>query len=167
MSQYWGAYHGIAMVLDEKEFNAFLKEYESTDPDVRYFVEEEGLRDYTFHAKNNHEVTFDIVDVTEDDCDGMILYPFMNEDGTVNRQIMDENGKIIQTLKYKSFRGTSCYVIFADKDMTCGSVFLGPDYRYNTYEELVNEFREKISGYLPASFDMDNHIGDFSYACYA
>lgn len=35
------------------------------------------------------------------------------------------------------------------------------------YEELRQEFQDRLSAYLPETFDWNNHIGTFSYAGFA
>lgn len=171
MSQYWAGCHGIAMVLNQKEFDNFLTTYcekqnmnkEEMDEQIDY----DGLSEIRFIASNPSAAKFDITEINVDRCDGMILYPMMLSDHTINKTIYDQNGKIEQPIMFKELRSENCYAIFADKDITSGTIFLGPKYRYDTYEELLTEFKNKMERYLPDDFDWNGHIGDFSYAAYA
>ena len=166
MSQYWGAYHGVALVLTEPEFETFLDNYEKSYSNIKDTIEETSLQECLFHNGKNPEKTFDITPVSTDDCSGMILFPFINKNGNVNERIFDEKNTLIQDIIYHDLRAENCYAIFSDKDFTSGRVF-NPKYRYNSYDELLEEFQNKLKAYLPADFDWNSHIGDFSYACFA
>ncbi|MBQ6857620.1 MAG: hypothetical protein IJO13_11025 [Lachnospiraceae bacterium] len=62
-------------------------------------------------------------------------------------------------------RDKNLYVVFSDKDMMSVESF--EKKRYDSYEELVQEFKDKLQNYLPDDFEWDIHIGNFSYAAYA
>lgn len=38
---------------------------------------------------------------------------------------------------------------------------------YGSYEEFVDEFKDKLAAHLPEGFDWESHIGIYLYAAYA
>lgn len=171
MSSFWAGYSGTALVLNENEFNEMIDQYGSL---ALLFAEDDEekeeirclmggkdsdhgdevdfcLREYGFTytpdlgLKRSNRRTFEVTPVLSDDCSGMRFIPFKNE-------------------KMSWIEGEKdCYVFFADKD----SYIPYGKKAYKDYDELVDEFKLKLSGYLPRNFDWDMHIGYFSYAAYA
>lgn len=173
MSQNWAAYHGIAMVLNEKEFNDFLDRYckkqNLTRKTLLCEIDFNTFAETPFKASNPDVPNFYITEINNDICEGASLYPMMSSENSVNMPIYDQNGKLKSSVIVNDYDlgHQNCYAIFADKDITSGTIFLGPEYRYNTYDELLTEFKNKMKDYLPDDFDWNIHIGDFSYAAYA
>ena len=54
-----------------------------------------------------------------------------------------------------------CFIVFADWSRF--RYFGFKAYPYDTYEDLLNEFKGKLQDYLPESFEWDTHIGTVSY----
>lgn len=164
MSSYWAAYYGVALVLNEQEYIDMSNRFGEISPDYLENGDllEEG-DDIIF--KNSARKTVKITQILADNCDGMCLIPFVQEDGDPNIFVAGgENEPPLRTVEAIDMRGDNCYVLFADKDMLGPGVFLDT---YHSYEELKKEFQEKLQEFLPENFDWDRHIGSFSYACYA
>lgn len=178
MSSYYAAYHGSALVLNEYEFDMFIENYkqlvvsklngELVD-DFNGMISGEGyqIREYLFIrskdldkdpndilVNGSQEMIFEILDISPDNCDGMLLCPYLY-DGKLH---WDADN-------YRGYRGKSIYVIFSDYQLDSPHTFL--QMPYNSYNDFVNEFKDKLNAYLPNDFDWDKHIGSFSYCCYA
>lgn len=162
MSMWWAGYHGTAFVMNEGEFNKVTNAYQAANELGEDWDPFEDDNDFCF--KNGSEKNIVVTRISNDCCDGMRLIPFLNENGKPNIYIPGKNERHPkQVVEVLSFRGDDCYVVFTDRD-TCGpSMFQNP---YKSYEEIKEEFREKLGEYFPSDFDWDSHIGDFSYACY-
>lgn len=156
MSSYWAGYYGVALVLTDEEFDDFCEKYKSIklidDDTFNDALNENGVRDYNF-IKSDKNGVFDIIDVCTEDCDGMCLIPYFHE------------GKENKHHANTALRLNSCYVVFSDKSMDSLSAFTKRP--YESYEDLVQEFKNKLECYLPEDFNWDEHIGRFSYAAYA
>lgn len=165
MSSYWAAYYGDALVMSKKEFDSFLEHYAGMyGLDANEMFEEESVNEYGFICSKNADRTFEITEVSTDSCEGMYFIPFMHE-GTVNKTKFADNGDIIQAIETRNLHGRDSYVVYADKNRFYGDgVFSSP---YASYQEMKQEFMDKLEKYLPEDFDWDAHIGAFSYAQYA
>lgn len=168
MSSFWTGYHGVALVMEEKDFEKFKEKYKSIHQiDLDEEFDEDLLNEYEFLASNPDAKAFEIVDVLDDCCEGAALSTFLGTDGKKNKYFLDSLGKE----KNLYFRDTqfwvspTLYVVFADKCMDGFDAFL--EKPYASYEELRQEFKNKLERYLPEGFDWDAHIGNFRYACYA
>lgn len=164
MSAYWAAYYGVALVLDEREYIDFSNRFGEIFPDSleNGDILEEGN---TTTFQNSAGMTVDITKIPTDNCDGMYLIPFVQEDGNPNIFIAGKESKTpLRTVKGKNMRNGDCYAVFADKDMIGPGAFIDT---YHSYSEIKKEFQEKLKEFLPENFDWDRHIGVFSYACYA
>lgn len=178
MSSYYAAYHGSALVLEEKEFEQFLENYKKLVvkklkkelvEDFNRMLTGEGcqIREYSFVKSNkihknpngilmseSKSDIFEILDISPDDCDGMLLCPYLSY------------GKLHwEADNFIDYRYEKIFVIFSDYQLDSPLTFL--EKPYNSYSDFVNEFKEKLSIYLPENFDWDKHIGSFSYCCYA
>lgn len=158
MSSYWAAYYGTALVLSEEEYVSFLNSYAEHHDIAREKMEEdiaeEGLRNYPFVRSKPTEadVTFEITEILTDDCDGMRLVPYRTAPGDSD---------------YKLLRWHNCFVVFSDKYPGSMLYHFSGEKAYESYDDLVTEFKDKLSAYLPEDFDWDTHIGVFDYAMYA
>lgn len=168
MSSFWTGYHGVALVMEEKDFEAFKEKYKNIHQiDLDEEFHEDPLNEYKFLASNPDTKAFEIVDVLDDCCEGAALSTFLGTDGKKNKYFLDPLNKE----KNSNFRDTqlwvspTLYVVFADKQMDGFDAFLKKPYA--SYEELRQEFKNKLERYLPEDFDWDAHIGNFRYACYA
>lgn len=163
MGSYWAGYHGDALVFNEDEFLQFCKNYceisRANKTELQEQIDACGIRDYDFIRSSSlpeGKTFFQIVDILTDECDGMLLIPFILN-GKPN--IYEPNKSRI---KCKDLRSENCYVVFSDKSRSDAKAFL--DQPYSSYDEFVQEFKNKLEKYLPDNFDWDDHIGEFSYA---
>lgn len=156
MSSYWAGYYGVALVLKDKEFDDFCEKYKSInlidDDTFDDALNEDGVRYYNF-IRSDKNGSFEITDVCVEECDGMYLIPYYH------------NGQENKNYGNSSLRLNSCYAIFADKAMDSLSAFTKRP--YESYADLVQEFKSKLKCYLPEDFNWDEHIGRFSYAANA
>lgn len=164
MSSYWAGYSSSALVLRKSEFDDFLRKYnERNETDVLHEVDEMGefLNEYPFIRSAFKEKQsmglprcFYIANINPDDCDGMYLIPYVIE-GKPNNPT-DPN---FQDMDLCS---DDLYVVFSDKQLDCANAFF--EHPYESYEDFVLEFKDKMAHYLPDDFDWNTHIGSFSYA---
>lgn len=178
MSQYWAGYHGLALVLDTNEFTLFLNNYRKlhTDDTTRALDEQTNdgenplldctIREYPFQPCVGDK-EFYVVNVLTEDNDGMCFIPCHRPDGSTNEAVLDENGKYVQSVIVENLRSQDSFVFFTDEDMTSGSYLDGKTKRYDSFQDVLTEFQNKMKDYLPEDFNWDSHIGDFSYACFA
>lgn len=155
MASYWAAYYGTALVLNENEFEDFKEKYNGIHKvNLDEIFEDMPVQEYEFVRSKNINLSngdpFPITEVNHDDCDGMYLIPYVEED--------DPD-------KWSLWRTQNVYAVFSDKNMNCMAAF--KEKRYESYEALVDEYKEKLLAYLPEDFDWDHHIGQFSYAAFA
>lgn len=156
MSQYWSGYHGTALVLREDEFLDFLNCYiKQRNIDLTPEEIDDELNDFVFHSSNVLFLEFQFVRISPDTCDGMVLSPFY------------QSCSDVESVTPIDLRGETLYVLFSEKNMSSASVFRGKEYRYESYDELLSEFKAKLEGYLHGGFDWNSHVGDFRYAAFA
>lgn len=168
MSSFWTGYHGVALVMEEKDFEGFKEKYKNIyQIGLDEEFDEDPLNEYEFIASNPDTKAFKIAGIWDDCCEGAALSTFLGTDGKKNVFCLDEFGKD----RNPYFRDTqfwvspTLYVVFADKQMDGFDAF--SEKPYASYEELRQEFKNKLERYLPEDFDWDAHIGNFRYACYA
>lgn len=178
MSSYWKGYYGTGLVLSQTEYDAFIAQYLQSNrlshTEFDDALEDGLLCEYAFikskysHDTETHMIVqeqdkiFYIAEILTDNCDGMCLTPYRVH-GKPNLPLV--NGKPSKDYRAKDLRFENCYVIFSDQDVDGPSAFEHPVYA--SYDEFVQEFKDKLEAYLPPDFDWDEHIGRFSYACYA
>lgn len=179
MSDYYAGYHGSGLKLNEEEYIAFRKKYLEV---MRYYRKNITEKDdfaetfddtasecgyirsaaaYRYISKKEFQESdpfdhFYITKILTDDCDGMQFDPYFHN-GRPN----------LPTSDYVAYdlRGQNSYVAFSDFNLDDVQAFFGMPYK--SYEEFVQEFKDKFQKYLPDDFDWDAHIGRFSYAAYA
>lgn len=175
MSSFYEAYYGSALVLDQDEFDELIDTYQNKiirrlkqsliDDFDGLVLDEDGLlSEYPFikskfqdedpntilEEESNSQI-FDIIEISSDNCDGMFLIPYYN------------NGKLNwEPNSGKSFHGKTVYVIFSDNQLDSPLTFLAKP--YESYDDFINEFKDKLANYLPSDFDWDAHVGSFSYS---
>lgn len=160
MSECWAAYYGDALVLNDQEFEEFCRVYAKTnniEPDALF--EKLSVREFDFVQSKVPDKTFHISDILSDDCDGKCLIPFYWK-GRPN--VPDNNNGYIKRFFWREH---DCYAVFADHDRYSVTDF--SKQAYPSYEDFVQEFKDKLEKYLPDHFDWDSHLGCFSYAAYA
>ena len=124
------------------------------------------IREYPFQPCVGDK-EFYVVNVLTEDNDGMRFVPCHRPDGSTNEAVLDENGKYVQSVIVENLRSQDSFVFFTDEDMTSGSYLDGKTKRYDSFQDVLTEFQNKMKDYLPEDFNWDSHIGDFSYACFA
>lgn len=168
MSSYWAGYSGVGLVLRQPEYLKFLEAYaEKHNLSKTFFdeyCEEQSINEHEFvRAKaldDNEELKpFYIVEVSTDFCEGMYFKPFVYN-GEPNTFANRGNN----VLDYR-WSDSNCYVFFSDKNMEGYDAFV--EKPYESYAAFVQEFKDKLASYLPDDFEWDEHLGNFSYACYA
>lgn len=164
MSSYWAANHGIALLLSYEEMEQVIETYCKKYPDSElaekrqegdFYLDEEDV--FTIPER---EIFFFVTDVNTDYADGMYFIPFKCPDGSFN--VLDK----CETDDYISYawREPGVYALFSEHAMDSAEAFIQNP--YPTYEDLVQEFKNKLIGLVPDDFNWDAHIGRFSYATY-
>lgn len=185
MSSYWAGYHGAGLVLSKAEFDGMLERYKFHVPSQKSAVEK-AVEDCELSelrivpsrlrhgAYGDFQTTEDpelvaaaveVTPITDDFASGAVLWPFYNSEGLPNE--IDEAAGICELERRDPMGddGDPCYVFWADKDMSSAKAF--DEKPYASYQEFVQEFKDKLEAYLPERFDWDAHLGNFSYAAYA
>lgn len=187
MSSYWTGYAITGLVLSSAEFNAMLEVYKKKNPEwknieevmedygidcTRFIMSQyagesmPGLQDDTDGRYDEKFTYFD--ELSNDNVDGATFWPFYKPDGSMNLNQMTEDGKwesALQSHPIWDSEADVCYVIESDEDMCSPQAFESKP--YNSYQDFVQEFKNKIGGYLPEDFDWDAHLGYLAYAAYA
>lgn len=161
---HWEGYRHTALVLDKKEFAAFLGLYGKKHPEEQGQLE--GCRPETgyeawFKSTKGTGATFAMEAIGCGDEEGMRLTPY-RADGAMNTSYVD--GRPNRNFQSYALQGP-LYMLASEKQLDCADAF--QEKPYASYRELVQEFKNKLEGYLPEGFDWDRHIGSFSYAMYA
>lgn len=161
--RHWEGYTHTALVLDEKEYTAFLELYGKKHPEEQGQLEgcelETGCEAW-FKSAKGIGATF-AMEAIGYGYEGMRLTPY-RADGAMNTTYID--GRPNRNFQSYALQGP-LYMLAAERQLDCADAF--QEKPYESYEELVQEFKDKLEGYLPADFDWDKHIGSFSYAMYA
>lgn len=154
---HWAGYYGQGMALTKKEFETFLENYKSGCTDEESLrqlkaveKEEEWIEDVKFMSESGkeHYVTY----VDDGNTEGFRLIPYRMK-GIVNKD-----------WEAADMPQNNVYVFPSDKavdGMTCFDEKV-----YGSYDEFVQEFKDKLGAYLPGDFDWDAHIGIYTYACF-
>lgn len=157
---YWAAYSGQGLALSRKEFNAFLEKYASVagEDDTGVKELEQYADDYigideVHFTKPGTEETFEFACADDGCCEGFRLW---------NYRI---NGKKNEDYNLADIPMEDVYFLESDRQLDGMDCFDGPVYA--SYEDFVQEFKDKLAVYLPKDFDWDGHIGIYTYACYA
>ena len=167
MSSFWSGYSGIALVLDQEEFDYMSESYKkkavllAAETERDYILHPEKhimeLEEYRYRyssdlARNDQQRHFQIVELSPDHTDGRRFCPFCKHGDPFS-----------QDVKETMNREDTLYVIFSNHQVVrpYGAM------PYQSYLELENEFREKLAGYLPGNFNWEIHIGEICYAAYA
>lgn len=162
MSSYWAGYSGVGLVLREPEYVRFLKEYSKkhslSETFFDEYCKEQSINEHGF-VRTNGEKNFFVTEISTDCCEGMYFKPFIYN-GEPNTY--DKRG--LNIIDYR-WSDENCYVFFSDKNMEGYNAFI--EKPYASYDAFVQEFKDKLSGYLPDDFEWDEHLGNFAYACYA
>ena len=182
MSQYYAPTYGTALVLSEKEYFSFLKQYKKICKPIMdkedendlglAIMEEDCSLEECFFAKSEvikekikenlpfpktelnspNLLFFNIQHVSTDESDGMGLYPM--------KKYKKDDSK-----EFKNLRSEDCYAIWSDKSTSLNSVLNNQTYK--SKDEIINEYKTKLQAYLPDDFDWEEHIGSFSFCTFA
>lgn len=171
MSSYWAGYSGTGLVLTVPEFNKMLKQYKEKNPDQSEIIDtaiENGDLNETGFIMSATDKTFTVFELSDDDVAGVTFFPFYRSDGRENVTEKKEDGKweyLESNYPIWDLNEDRCYFLFSDKDMNSVKAF--DEKPYASYQDFVQEFKNKIGGYLPENFDWDAHLGNLTYAAYA
>lgn len=157
---YWAAYSGQGLVLDKQEFDDFLEAYAlvagKDDNAVKqldeYIEGDIGIEEVKF-TKPGTDETFQFSVADDSCCEGFRLWPY-RVDGKKNS-------------KYETVDIPMTDIYFLEADRQLDGINCFDERPYKSYEAFVQEFKDKLSAYLPEDFDWDAHIGIYSYACFA
>lgn len=156
---YWAGYGGQGLALDPSEFFGFLDNYAKNCKDkktlkmIRLLKKAEiDVSEVTFLSSSGKEFSFFCAD--EGCCEGFRLVPYRM--GGKKNDKWDAN---------ESIPSNDVYVL--DPDIPIDGMDCFDKKAYDSYEEFVMEFKDKVGACLPAGFNWDAHIGVYSYACYA
>ena len=160
MSSYWAAYHGQGLALSKSEFLTFIENYKAYyKHDKKLLSKLKDLDDDEIDISEINFVTpagkiFSMFCADDGFAEGFRLIPYRvackpNKDWDANENMPSNNVYVLDS--DKAIDGMECF----DKKA------------YESYEEFINEFKEKLEPFLPQDFDWDAHIGIYSYACYA
>lgn len=182
MSSYWGACHGDGCFLTRSEYETLIENYikkNNIQEDDAEIIREDSVdwmpmlsakyagknilsedmisnlisdtADTSEAEKNNPNLIFH-VNYIDSDAEGLAIIPFLDENGNFNKNYMEDTANIE-------------YVIWASKNRVLGDAFENPPYA--SFEDYVREFEDKIGEYMPADFNIKNHLGIISYAIFA
>lgn len=159
MSMYWSGDMLLGCVIQGDDIDYFKKKYIELNPEEFENIEPEEVNseidEWLFcneafnYADGDRSRTFNAQYYTEDNFEG--LY-FISACPTTN---INEQLEWRQTVLF----------VGAEKSIYTRGVLKGEFYQ--SYQELEDEFKEKIGKYLPEDFDWKKSIGDFSFACFA
>lgn len=189
---YWTGYSGSGLVLTEGEFQDMISLYNkknSSQAESLSNTMEDLCIDEINLVKSVYAGTIDVDvcglekgrDMPEELCDkvigvyaldpdyveGATFWPFYRANGEMNIFATRKEGE--EPLEYRLLPADnncdSSYFFFADKDLTSPMAFEKKP--YDSYDDFVQEFKDKLAAYLPDDFDWNSHLGNLSYACYA
>ena len=177
---YYAACYGDGCILDQNEFEALMQNYQKTHniPDE----EQEDLMDCvscesanlirsqyadtdTDGTKLPFDHTFEISSITDDSASGVFFTPFIRSNSDELNITKVENGKIVESQECQGIDTETVYFIYSDKSRVSAKTFI--ENPYPSFEDFVNEFKNKIEKYLPEDFDLKHHLGHISYALFA
>lgn len=167
MGMYWEANHGTALVLTYSEMDDMMDEYIKQQPQDMQPSEKQILEDndsYEYRpliASNDAKVQFHLNKIDEYYTSGVTLQPYIHN-GKPNMPTIEQESN--PEYIYHAY-DESVYVLWSDKELNSAAAFVQTP--YPTYEDLKQEFKDKLERYLPKDFDWDAHIGIFDFASYA
>ena len=184
MSNYWAGYTGLAIMLEKEEITNFFKRYLSKtfykDSDnipveklqdliseysaseigfvkSKYVNEnpfttlEESIVDVDFD-RSNAEKLFTIMPWDNDQYDGALFIPMEKDERCGEDNCF-------------TFRESDAILIWATKSIMPWEILNGNSYKSN--DEIIDDFKDRLSAYLPDDFNWKTHIGFIEYAAYA
>lgn len=152
MSSYWAGYAGIGMMISEDEMKGFVSRYKKLLGDTQPDLDLSNPNDFWYYLSNNEGVII----LSNDVAEGFLFYPYMLK-GKPNTEYEDTAPCLGRE---------KVYIFPADFDNnSVGALFI-PGRRYNSFEDMVSEFKRKYQMFFPEDFDWKSHIGQYQYACY-
>lgn len=166
MSSYWAGYSDTCMVLTDSEFQEMMKQYKKKNP--RAVIDEEDIEETSFvmskfaGTMELEDHTFYVTELSDSfvDAQGVVLIPIYRKDGTPNISADLECEDV-----HPMAGSDRCYFLSSDKCMTGAKAF--EEKPYNSYQDFVQEFKDKVAEYLPDTFDWNAHLGNLYYAVFA
>ena len=147
MSMHWEGYSELGLVLNGDDLDIFKENYLKKHKDLSDDEFEDMLcerEDFLYSDGSGRK--FSTLYLTEDCIEGATLLP-----------VTDQGGWWLQELP--------TVIILAANSNAAINVFRCGFYKNR--EELIEEMKEKVGGYLPDDFRYDSHTGDITYACFA
>lgn len=181
MASYWSGYKGTGMVLTQPEFDKMLEVYMEKNPeqsDITKTIDNYGcdITKFTMSKyagesmpklqddnKYDNKITY-IEQILKDKPDRFIFKPFYKSDDTINMNHETSNGCWIIAEYHHTISDSGadcCYVLSSNKDMLSPKIF--EEKPYESYQDFIQEFKDKLESYLPSDFDWNAHLGIFSY----
>ena len=162
MSSFWSGYHGTAIILTQEEFSIFVETYNKQHPDDIFDCEEEGiLTEFLFDASAGPDLLpFYVDEINGEHCDGMVFVPYLREDGSVN--LINPIEKREQISEF--WRTGTRYAIYTAFPMEGPGAF---PLHYHSFQDIEQEFQQRVGSYLPENFSLKTRIGTFRYAAFA
>ena len=159
MSMYWSGDMLLGCIIQGDDIDYFKREYIKLNPEEFENVEPEVIEDQLNewltcneafnYADGDLKKTFSAQLYTEDNYEG--LYFISACPGTnINEQLEWRKPVIF---------------VSAEKSIYSRGVLNGNF--YHSYQELEDEFKEKIGKYLPKDFEWKSAIGDLSFVCFS
>lgn len=188
MGSYWAGYSGTGLILTEPEFHKMLEQYKQKNEKekeavnaaienctigetkfIKFQFAGESMPDLQENVTGKYagKVMY-VMELCKDQVDGVTFWPFYRTDGTPNTPSKQEDGTrrpLQASHPIWDSDADRCYFLFSDKAMDTVTAF--EERPYGSYQKFVQEFKDKVEGYLPNDFDWDAHLGNLSYAAYA
>lgn len=184
----------VGLKLNKAEYNAFLEQYlkvnsfskrdvvqifaeassfdyadDEVDALYKEALNECGYKKSVFvgqnasFTKNNY---FHIDAFTLADSEAMSFAPYFRN-GKLNLPCYSANNRreyVDRDYFCEELSSEDCYIAFADRGFNDAYVFERKPYA--SYNEFVQEFKDKFEKYLPKNFDWNAHLGNFKCVFY-
>lgn len=179
MSSYWAANHGTALVLSYAEIDKMLDKYREQNPEgtEKYELWDDIIYDFrklvrskyagkTPSEGNSPKLYFQVTAVNTEETSAPTLQPYVwkGKPNVAGRFLKDGEFEPNPDYEYNRYE-KDVYAIWSDKNLNSPEAFV--EQPYKSYEDLKQEFKDKLASYLPDDFDWDSHIGVFDFASFA
>lgn len=159
MSMYWSGNCISGLLLEGKDIDHFVKKYIEINPwEFKHFAPHERESEMYDWLNCNEQFKYA--------CDGggNFFYAQMYSEDHFEGLYFLPAKRELEVGQISLYNNP---VVFIEAKKPLISKFILSGSYYGSYEEMEDEFREKLGAYLPTDFDYENAIGDLSYACYA
>ena len=152
---FWSGETIVGCVIDKGNMTHFIQKYLEMNP--QDFADEEDKESAMWDALFCAEGFNCAFDAGKED--GKQFYAQFLSDDTYDGCYLNTKNDT------KRLWGGDFILVSADKWLTTRAIIEGG--YYTSWEEIVEEFKNKLGAYLPSDFDYENSIGDVDYACFA